>query len=185
MNRGVYKYTIKQRIINFLFPDYIMNYLECMRYLSYYRNKNNPIWIWYNWRYRRLGLKLGFSIGYNVFGYGLVIPHYGTIVVGSLNTVGNYAVLQTSTCVSNNEKIIGDGLYLATGSVITSKVKIGNNCSVAANSVVNKSFFEDNLLIAGVPATIIKKTEPWFLRDGISFVERRNKIEELKELMNL
>lgn len=38
--------------------------------------------IYYKWRYRKLGLKLGFSIGYKCFGYGLVIPHYGTIVVG-------------------------------------------------------------------------------------------------------
>lgn len=28
-------------------------------------------------------MKLGFSIGCNVFGYRLVIPHYGTIVVNN------------------------------------------------------------------------------------------------------
>ena len=52
---------------------------------------------YYKYRFRKLGMKLGFTISENVFGYGLVIPHYGTIVVGSGNRVGNYAVLHTST----------------------------------------------------------------------------------------
>lgn len=36
-------------------------------------------------RYFRLSRMLGFSIGYDVFDYALVIPHYGTIVVGNKN----------------------------------------------------------------------------------------------------
>lgn len=60
------------------------------------------------------GMKLGFTIAENVFGYGLVIPHYGTIVVGSGNRIGNYAVLHTSTCITAGKKNIGDGLYLST-----------------------------------------------------------------------
>lgn len=63
---------------------------------------------------------MGITIVYNVFGYGLVIPHYGTIVVGESNNIGNYAVLHTSTCISSNGKIIGNGLYLSTGAKITS-----------------------------------------------------------------
>src|SRR5574344_1158534 len=35
------------------------------------------------------GIKCGFTIGYNSLGYGAVIPHYGTIVVGSTNKLGN------------------------------------------------------------------------------------------------
>lgn len=66
-------------------------------------------------RYKSLGIKLGFTIPINVFGYGLVIPHYGTIVVGAGNTIGNYAVLHTSTCITAGNKIIGDALYLSTG----------------------------------------------------------------------
>lgn len=63
-------------------------------------------------------MKLGFTISENVFGYGLVIPNYGTIVVGSGNQIGNYSVLHTSTCISAGRKRIGDGLYLSTGAKV-------------------------------------------------------------------
>ena len=39
--------------------------------------------------------------------------------------------------------------------------KIPNNCIVGANSLVNKEFFEENCLIAGTPAKIIKKGVNW------------------------
>lgn len=85
---------------------------------------------YYHYLHRKLGMKLGFTIGKDVFGYGLVIPHYGTIVVGENNRCGNYCVLQTSTCISNNEKKIGNALYLATGAKITSRCILGDNVSV-------------------------------------------------------
>lgn len=183
MNRGVLEYTLKQRIKNIFCPDYIMDYLECMRYLSYYKNKNNILWYWYQYKYRKLGLKLGFSIGYNVFGYGLLIPHYGTIVVGGSNRIGNYAVLHTSTCISDNGKVIGDALYMGTGSKITSKIQLGNNISIGANSLVNRSFLEDNIMIGGMPAKCIKKSETWYIRGGKTFTDKVNKIEHLKEMI--
>lgn len=84
-------------------------------------------------------LKLGFSIARNVFGYGLVIPHYGTIVVGSGNIIGNYCVLHTSTCITAGNKRIGNGFYCSTGAKILDDVVIGDNVTVGANAVVNKN----------------------------------------------
>lgn len=130
-------------------------------------------------------MKLGFSIGKDVFGYGLVIPHYGTIVVGGSNHCGNYCVLHTSTCISDNGKEIGDALYLATGAKVTSKCKIGDNVSVGANSVVNKDFEEGNVMIAGAPARIIKDAEAWYVRDGSAYKSKVEKIENLKKTMRV
>ena len=124
---------------------------------------------------------MGFSIGYNVFGYGLVIPHYGTIVVGGTNQIGNYAVLHTSICISDNGKEIGDGFYCATGVKITSKLTLGDNVSVGANSLVNKSYKENNVLIGGAPARVIKTEAPWYVRDN--FEQKVNDIEKLKKLI--
>ncbi len=140
--------------------------------------------IYHYFRFRRLGIKLGFTIGPKVFGYGLVIPHYGTIVVGGSNRIGNYAVLHTSTCISDNGKEIGDAMYLATGAKITSRIYLGNNVSIGANSIVNKSF-ESNIMIAGSPARKIKDTEAWYVRDGESYTRKVQLIEELKSSMNL
>ena len=84
-------------------------------------------------RYNRLSHKLGFSIDTNVFGYGLVIPYWGTIVVGNSNRIGNYCVLHTSTCITADKKEIRDALYLSTGSIMTLKIALGNNVSIRAN----------------------------------------------------
>lgn len=98
--------------------------------------------------------------------------------------MGNYAVLHTSTCISDNGKVIGDALYLATGAKMTSKVTIGDNVSVGANSVVNKSF-GSNIMIAGAPAIRIKEAQAWYIRDGESYNRKVQQTEELKKKMNL
>ena len=158
------------KIRGLLFPDYIGRFLVEMRKTSYYKQQKglfNKLLLGYHFaKYKRLGLKLGFTIGCDALGYGVVIPHYGTIVVGNSNRIGNYAVLQTSTCISSNGKIIGDGLYMGSGAKITSKVKLGNNISVGANSLVNKDCLQDNVLLGGMPAKVIKPEETWYIRDS-------------------
>ena len=187
MNRGTTKPSLSRRLMNVFCGDDIMRYLKAMRKYSYYKSKNiiTPPLL-YNWFvFNRLGKKLGFSIGPDTLGYGVVIPHYGTIVVGPSNKIGNYAVLHTSTCITDNCKEIGDGLYLSTGAKVTSKLILGNNISIGANSVVNKSFIADNIMIAGVPAYIIKDMSAWYIRDGITFQKRVNAVEELKREMGI
>lgn len=184
MNRGCVCRSIKSRFKNTFVPDYIMSYLRCMRYVSFYSGRkglyNKFMFIVYSIKYRRLGIKLGFSIGCDCFGYGLVIPHYGTIVVGDSNRIGNYAVLHSSTCISGNGKIIGDALYLSTGAKMTSKLILGNNVSIGANSVVNKSFEDNNIMLAGAPAKVIKSSQPWYIRDGSEYSQKVELIEKLK-----
>ena len=190
MNRGKYKQSLKDRIKHIIISDYIMQYLKSMRYCAYYSNVQHTaisdliLKPFHEIRYRKLGIKLGFSIGPNTLGYGVVIPHYGTIVVGNSNRLGNYAVLHTSTCISDNGKIIGDALYLATGAKMTSNLTLGDNISVGANSVVNKSF-NSNCMIAGAPAIKIKDAEAWYVRDGQEYSDKVDGIEKLKITLNL
>ena len=162
----------------------IINYLELMRKYSFYLQQkgllNKIKRFRYGSKFKKFGLKLGFSIGADVFGYGLVIPHYGTIVVGEPNHIGNYAVLHTSTCISAKDSEIGDGLYLSTGVKITQQVKLGKGIMIGANSVVNKSF-DDNQLIVGVPAKSIGLRPIWYENESI-FYERVKKIEQLKQI---
>ena len=185
MNRGYFRVPLKEKIKQIIAPDAIMDYLVCMRKVSYYSHQGGLfrkfISYYYKQKFARLGMKLGFTIGADVFGYGLVIPHYGTIVVGISNRIGNYAVLHTSTCISDNGKIIGDGLYLATGAKMTTKLKLGNGISVGANSVVNKSFVENNCLLLGTPATVKSECPIWYERDGVLYSNKVKKIEDLKK----
>lgn len=50
--------------------------------------------------------------------------------------------------------IIGNNVYIATGAKILGPIKIGNNVTIGANSVVIKDV-PDNMVVAGVPAKII------------------------------
>lgn len=130
-------------------------------------------------------MKLGFSIGAEVFGYGLVIPHYGTIVVGGKSRIGNYAVIHSSSCIVDRPSVIGNGLYLSTGSIISSQVELGDNVTIGANSTVNKSISQSNVLVVGTPAIVKKESEAWYNRDSEVFRKRVAAIEKLKDSLQL
>lgn len=89
-------------------------------------------------KFRGGGMQLGLSIGHNSLGYGVIIPHYGTIVVNGEAAIGNFAVLHSFTCIAG-KKTIGNYLYLSTGSQITGDIVLGDGVTVSALSLVNKS----------------------------------------------
>ncbi|NOZ72783.1 MAG: acyltransferase [Chloroflexi bacterium] len=67
--------------------------------------------------------------------------------------------------------VIGNNCWLGTNAVILPGVHLGNHVIVAAGAVVTKSFPEDDILLAGVPARIVKhlppyQEEPWLSRLG-------------------
>lgn len=55
---------------------------------------------------------------------------------------------------------IGDYVYIGTQSIILPNVRIGNNCIVAAGSVVTKDV-PDGSVVAGVPARVIKTIDEY------------------------
>lgn len=189
MNRGFFRNPMIVALKCIIMPDYILRYLRCLRYAEYFKHKIgiiNRVWYaFYGMRCYKLGMRLGFSISCDVFGYGLVIPHYGTIVVGGGNTIGNYCVLHTSTCITEGKKEIGDALYLSCGAKILNDIRLGDGISIGANSLVNKSHEKSQCLIAGMPAKEIKETETWYNRDGEKYIVRVEKCEELKRKMGL
>lgn len=189
MNKGIFNQSLSARIKNLIFPDKIMTYLETMRKAEFYSQKRGLvskfIYSFMLYKYQKLGIQLGFSIGLHTLGYGVSIPHYGTIVVGSNNTIGRYAVLHTCTCITSNGSKIGDALNLCTGSIITKKVVLGDNISVCANSIVNRNFETDNILIGGGISKIIKDYPAWYIADGPIFLERVKQVEQLKKKMKL
>ncbi len=190
MGHGTWKPSFLERIKDLIRPNYIERYLVAMRKSCYYSNfprfsYGGVKYCYYIRKFRALGYRLGFSIGNKCFGYGLVIPHYGTIVVGGDVRCGNYCVLHTSVCITNEKgKQIGDALYASSGCKINKRITLGNNIKICSNSVVNKSFTEDNLVLAGMPA-FIKKEKCGYWYEGWDAEKRKEKIEELKQKLNL
>ena len=169
----------------------ILEYQRYMRLLNYNTHKQNKNIVntllrkWYRIRFNKLGEQLGFSIGPNVFGYGLLIPHCGTIVINSDCNCGNYCVLHTSICIAGGGKSFGDGLYLSAGAKVTGYGEYGEAVSIAANSVANLPSTGHTLLV-GMPAVVKKYNYPfWYERDGEQYLYRVKQVELLKNKMNV
>ncbi len=163
------KNNITSKMKELLTPNVIWSFQKQMRKLEYYTNcKNFGLYKFYilylKFRYKKISLKLGFSIPINVFGPGLSIVHYGTIIINYTCKIG--ANCRLHACVnigaSGGEKQgpqLGDNVYIAPGAKIYGNITIPNNTAIGANAVVNKSFEQENTIIAGIPAKVIGKVD--------------------------
>lgn len=112
--------------------------------------------------YLHFSLKLGFDIPPNTCGKGLVIHHHGCIVINGNARLGDYCVLQQGVNIgqgycSEDVPIIGNHVWIGPGAKIYGKINIADGIAIGANSVVNQSFDERDICIAGVPARKIGK----------------------------
>ena len=146
---------------------YIGKYLICLRKQEYYINtsKSNKIKkilaLFYERKKHNLGNKLGFYIAPNCFEEGLTIYHHGSVIVNPNSKIGKDCKLHGNNCIGNNgitEKcpIIGNNVDIGFGAVIIGDVQIADNIKIGANALVNKSFSEQGITIAGVPAKKVK-----------------------------
>lgn len=166
---GIKPMGFGQEIINLFSPNPIWKFQKTLRKVEYYNNcKNSGIFKIYlyflRFRLKNISIKLGFTIPPNVFGPGLAIVHYGTIIVNSGAKIG--ANCRLHACVNIGASgggslapLIGNNVYIAPGAKIYGDITIANNIAIGANAVVNKSFDEEGIFIAGNPATKIKEID--------------------------
>ncbi len=113
--------------------------------------------------YNHYSIKLGFSIPPNVFGPGLRINHYGLIVVNPEARIGAFCDIHQGVNIGQNIEPgsvpeIGSNVWIGPGAKLFGKIKIADGIVIGANSVVNRSFLEPNITIAGIPAKKVKNT---------------------------
>jgi serine O-acetyltransferase len=146
-----------------LFGDEIWRFQRLLRAMEYCENcRRSLLWAPYrallSLRFHRLSTRLGFTIPPNVFGPGLAIAHRGTIAVNACASVG--ANCRIHVCVNIGSRagtndqapVIGDNVYIGPGAMLFGSIRIGNDIAIGANSVVNRSFEEPGITIAGAPA---------------------------------
>ena len=146
----------------------LWKYQRAIRYLEYYASHSGWSKKWYYAYYsrkvNRLGFKLGIEMWHSCFAPGLRIYHSEGIVVNSHARIGMICKLHGCNCIGNKGEesgapVIGDNCNIGFGASIIGPIRIGNNVTIAAGAVVCNSFAENNVILAGVPARIVKKYE--------------------------
>lgn len=113
-----------------------------------------------------IGIQIGDDVGIGEFCH---IGGAGGVVIGNDTIVGSYFSVHPENHIFDNIDIpirlqgvtrqgikIGSGCWIGAKVTILDGVVIGNNCVVAAGSVVRGNF-PDACVIGGVPARILKK----------------------------
>lgn len=155
---------LKSKLKFYLNPR--LHFTRNLRYYEYYANQPRNLWnkimtAYHYFIHKKLSYKLGYTIYKNNFGPGVCFCHYGTLVVNKKAYIGANCRIHVGVNIGGTDEgvpMIGDNAYIGPGAKIFGNIIIGNNVSIGANAVVNKSF-PDNVIIAGVPAKIIKYKE--------------------------
>lgn len=167
--RGISKSGFFSYLKELLLPNETWKFQKKLRKVEYYTNCKrgllNRLYLKIlNYSFRKYSIKLGFSIPPNVFGPGLCILHYGTIVVNSRARIGENCRMEVCVNIgasggSPKAPQIGNNVYIAPGVKIYGDINIADNIAIGANSSVNKSFMESGIMIAGSPAKRIKEID--------------------------
>ncbi len=90
---------------------------------------------------------------------------YGGIgcVVHSRARIGDRVIIGQNTTIGRSLDpedfpSIGNDVYISAGARIIGNIHVGNNVIIGANAVVNKNV-EDDCIVAGVPAKVIRKID--------------------------
>lgn len=105
--------------------------------------------------------KFGIDIPYARIGKGLLIGHFGGIVIHHDVVIGNNCNISHSVTLGISNRgskkgvpTIGDCVYIGPGAKIFGKLRIGNNAAIGANAVITMDV-PDNAVVVGVPGRII------------------------------
>ncbi|MGI6510194.1 MAG: serine O-acetyltransferase [Erysipelotrichaceae bacterium] len=125
----------------------------------------DTIWKKYlEWKLHRLELKTGISFENNMtIGKGLIIGHWGSIVLNGKATFGNHFFLTHNVTIGRDIRgkrkgvpTFGDRVVVRTNSTVVGNIKIGNDVLIAPNTFVNFDV-PDHSIVIGNPAKIFHR----------------------------
>ena len=146
----------------------LKKFLYYLRKQEYYINTANGsklkglLNLYFERKKNKLGLKLGIEIGPNCFGKGLNLYHGGSIVINPSVRAGENCSLHGANCIGNNGLSkdvphLGNNVDIGYGAILIGGITIADDIKIGANAVVNRSFTEPGVTIAGVPARVVKR----------------------------
>ena len=154
--------------------DIIYRFQKMLRRNEYFYNMSKSkrcvgivyrlIFVIYNRLYNRQEIRYGFSIPLNVFGPGLSIAHYGTIVVATNAKIGENCRIHEGVTIgatggSDKAPVIGKNVFIGSGAKIIGEITIADNVAIGANACVVTSITEPGTSWGGVPAKKISNND--------------------------
>ena len=125
----------------------------------------------FKWLYQKYSLKTGIEFTTPVIGGGVIMPHWGRIILNA-EEIGNDLYVFHNVTIGNDymtgKPTLGNNIFIGTNSVILGKITIGDNVVIGACSFVNHDV-PSNCLVAGNPAKIIKTISPNFISEMIGY----------------
>lgn len=149
---------------------------HCFAYTFWLRliQKRNPFYFIAKMMHYRLSRKYGIQIpGSCKIGYGFYIGHGVGIIINGKTEIGNNCNISQFLTIGSNyatPAVIGNNVYIGPNVCIVEDVKVSDNVTIGAGSVVVKDIPE-NATVAGVPAKILNYNNPG------RFVNRRYNIK--------
>ena len=139
-------------LISFL---YLLVFDKTYRTLFYWRIGKCKYLIWYwLWPHPCFCIDTHMKIG-----KGMICIHPFSTYVNAETVGSNFAVLNNVT-IGNNKRgdrpTIGNNVRVNANAVVVGKIRIGDNVTIGAGSVVTKSI-PDNCVVVGNPAFILKE----------------------------
>lgn len=137
---------------------YLYKYNVLLRKAEYYINTGKKFrGFLYKALLYRYGNEHQIHIPINTFDRGLKLMHLGPILVNGRVKGGKDISLHINTSIvaggtNDGAPILEEGIVVGVGAVILGDISLAKNIAVGANAVVNKTFEEENIVIAGVPA---------------------------------
>ena len=172
---GINYHAVKNRVMT-RFSNPRWKFILLLRKCEYHCNNKDKLFSkilfsYYYYKYKTLGLKLGFTIPVNVCSKGLSLPHFGTIIISKNAKIGENCRIHACVNIGANAGSpeapqIGKNVYIGPGAKLFGNIYIGNHCTIGANAVVNKSFNQEHYVIGGIPAKILKEGKSDWLQDN-------------------
>ena len=151
---------------------YIWRYIRSLRKVEFYQNTRKTsvggakilkyiAWVFYMHKLRCYSRKTGFQIDPNTVDKGIIIWHFGAIIVNAKSRIGRNCTLNPGVVIGHKDSlhgapIIGNDCYIGAGAKVIGEIKVGDDVFIAPNSIVVKNI-PSHSMVAGIPAKIIKK----------------------------
>jgi serine O-acetyltransferase len=181
---------------NYIIED-VWKFERLLRKFEYYRNCRTSLigkaYSYYlEFMLHRRQVKLSLVVGPNCFGPGLSIAHPGTLLVNGHARIGANCRIHPDVVIGPDMKHpgnktlaprIGNNVFIGPGAKIFGDITIADGISIGANSVVNKSFLESNITIAGIPARkVSNKGSKDLLIDATELIKMKTSKESFESL---